>query len=117
MNDGDVAGLGLLAEHYGFVGVKKEDGATSIVMVNAGEGEVARVPLDQAVVYLRADADFQNQTDRAGFSYSLDGETWTRIGDTLQMRYTLGHFMGYRFALFTYATETPGGSVDFDYFR
>ena len=53
MNDGDVAGLELLAEHYGFVGVKKEDGATSIVMVTVGEGEV----------YLRADADFQNQAD------------------------------------------------------
>lgn len=25
--------------------------------------------------------------------------------------------MGYRFALFNYATETAGGFVDFDYFR
>ena len=39
------------------------------------------------------------------------------IGDTLQMRYTLPHFMGYRFGLFTYATRTPGGFADFDYFR
>jgi xylan 1,4-beta-xylosidase len=29
----------------------------------------------------------------------------------------LGHFMGYRFALFTYATTTAGGWVDFDYLR
>ena len=117
MKDGDVAGLGLLAEHWGFVGVKKEDGAAAIVMVNANQGEVARVPLDRAVVHLRTEADFRNQTDRAVFSYSLDGVRWLPIGDTLRMRYTLGHFMGYRFALFTYATRTPGGWADFDYLR
>ena len=33
------------------------------------------------------------------------------------MAYTIPHFMGYRFALFNYATEEPGGFVDFDYFR
>ena len=33
------------------------------------------------------------------------------------MVYTLPHFMGYRFALFNFATQTPGGAVDFDYFR
>jgi len=27
------------------------------------------------------------------------------------------HFMGYRFGLFNYATRTPGGFVDFDYFH
>lgn len=31
--------------------------------------------------------------------------------------HSLPHFMGYRFALFNYATETAGGFVDFDYFR
>ena len=33
------------------------------------------------------------------------------------MAYTLPHFMGYRFALFHYATKSADGSVDFDYFR
>jgi beta-xylosidase len=49
--------------------------------------------------------------------YSLDGMTWTRIGATLQMAYTLPHFMGYRFGLFNFATKTAGGFVDFDYYR
>jgi hypothetical protein len=30
--------------------------------------------------------------------------------------YTLRHFMGYRFALFNFATKTAGGFVEFDYF-
>ena len=33
------------------------------------------------------------------------------------MAYTLPHFMGYRFALFNYATKNAGGAADFDYFR
>ncbi|HMB94234.1 MAG TPA: glycoside hydrolase 43 family protein [Rhodothermales bacterium] len=120
MNDGDVTGLGLLAQDYGFVGVTKDEEESAVIMVAFRDGEAAeveRVPINQDVVYLRADADFRNQADEATFFYSLDGEMWTQIGDMLQMRYTLTHFMGYRFALFTYATETPGGWADFDYFH
>lgn len=120
MNDGDVAGLGLLQEDYAYVGVTKEGAETAVVMAAVRDGEdreVARVPFDQDVVYLKVDADFRDMTDKASFSYSLDGVAWRPIGDPFQMRYTLGHFMGARFALFTYASETPGGWADFDYFR
>ncbi|PAP75036.1 glycoside hydrolase family 43 protein [Rubrivirga marina] len=120
LNDGDIAGLGLLAADYGYVGVMKEDERTSVVMVAYRDGEaqvVERVPVEGDVVHLRAHADFRDQRDEGTFFYSLDGEAWTPIGDTLAMRYTLEHFMGYRFALFAYATETPGGTADFDYFR
>lgn len=51
------------------------------------------------------------------FFYSLDHRTWSPIGSTLKMKYTLPHFMGYRFGLFCYATKAPGGFADFDYFR
>jgi len=33
------------------------------------------------------------------------------------MAYTIPQFMGYRFALFNYATKNVGGFADFDYFR
>ena len=33
------------------------------------------------------------------------------------MSYSLSHFVGYRFALFNYATQAAGGFVDFDCFR
>jgi beta-xylosidase len=92
----------------------------SIVMVDAGDGvpkEVARVPLAQTSVYLKVAMDYKDRADKAYFSYSLDGKEWRSIGSTLKMTYTLPHFMGYRFALFNYATETAGGFVDFDDFR
>jgi beta-xylosidase len=117
MKDGDVAGLTLLSEEWGFVGVKKEGESTFVVMESAASGEVERIRFDDEVIGLRAEADFRDQADRAVFSYSLDGLAWRRLGETLQMRYTLGHFMGYRFGLFSYATTTPGGWVDFDYLR
>jgi beta-xylosidase len=120
MKDGDVAGLALLQKHYGLVGVKMEDGKRYLVMVNAGSdppAEAARVPLSQTTVFLKADCDFINRADTARFFYSLDGRSWNPLGTELKMRYTLPHFMGYRFALFNYATKTPGGIVDFDFYR
>lgn len=120
MKDGDLAGLALLQKHYGLVGVKAAGAARFVVMVSAESRslvEVERVPLRQNTVFFRAECDFRDLKDEARFSYSLDGRSWTPIGATLKMRYTLPHFMGYRFGLFHFATRSPGGSVDFDWFR
>jgi beta-xylosidase len=120
MKDGDFAGLGALQRHYGLVGVKMNGDAKSIVMVSAesrSPAEAGRTQLTHDVVYLKVQCDFQDRTDRAQFSWSIDGKQWTDIGPPLRMTYTLPHFMGYRFALFNYATKTPGGFADFDYFR
>ena len=120
MKDGDFTGLGALQKRYGFVGVKMVGDAKSIVMVSTESDspvEVQNVPLIQKTVFLKVDCDFKNRADQAYFFFSLDGAHWTTIGKPLHMIYTLPHFMGYRFALFNYATKTPGGFVDFDYFR
>lgn len=120
MKDGDVAGLAALQKRYGMVGVKRMGDTRSIIMVSNGSEspvEPASIPLTQNSVTLRVDCDFKERTDKATFHYSLDGQTWTTIGRPLQMAYSLSHFMGYRFALFNYATKTAGGFVDFDYFR
>ena len=119
MQDGDVAGLGVLQEYYGFVGVKMSGTAKSVIMINARSGDdaVETVPLTQNLIYFRISCDFKYQRDRATFYYSLDGSEWHETGNTLRMSYELSHFMGYRFALFNYATESAGGYVDFDFFR
>ena len=120
MKEGDFAGLALLQRNYGLVGVEYENGTKSIVMINTENqisDEAGRVPLTQNKVYLKAECNFHDRADVASFFYSLDGINWNLIGSQLQMVYTLPHFMGYRFGLFNYATEKPGGYVDFDYFR
>jgi beta-xylosidase len=136
MKDGDVAGLAVLQRKYGFVGVTMKGGAKQVVMTGMearGQGNRQRPdfePVEQSrtelgnpesgealVVYLRIECNFQERADTARFYYSLDGKTWGVIGEPLKMEYTLPHFMGYRFGLFNFATETPGGYVDFDFYR
>jgi beta-xylosidase len=120
LKDGDFAGLVLLAKNYGVVGVKSDGGTNYLVMISAESNapmELARVPLLQSRIWLKAECDFNNRTDKARFYYSLDGQSWQAIGGPLKMTYTLAHFMGYRFGLFNYATKTAGGFADFDFFH
>ncbi|SHM72381.1 glycoside hydrolase 43 family protein [Mucilaginibacter sp. OK098] len=120
MKDGDFAGLGLLQKNYGLAGVKIAGDSKAVVMVNASTGkpvEVQKIPLNQKVVYFKMECDFTNRKDVANFFYSLDGKTWRPLGTQLKMAYTFPHFMGYRFALFNYATKNIGGSADFDFFH
>jgi beta-xylosidase len=120
MKEGDAAGLTLLQQKYGWVGVKYEEESKYISMVTSQSGteeEVERIPLEGENIYLKATCDFTDLKDVANFYYSLDGEEWHKIGSELQMQYTMPHFMGYRFGLFNFATKETGGYVDFDYFN
>ncbi|WP_232230115.1 glycoside hydrolase 43 family protein [Bacillus sp. J37] len=120
MKDGDLAGFAAFQKDYGFVGVRKSGDTCFIVMINnsLGDGkEIESIPVNQDRVHFKIYVDYRDQVDKAYFYYSLDGEKWNSIGNILQMKYKLDHFVGYRFALFNYATKLPGGFVDFDYFR
>ncbi|MBS4200480.1 glycoside hydrolase 43 family protein [Bacillus sp. FJAT-49732] len=120
MKDGDFAGLAAFQENYGFVAVKATANENFIVMVlgnSKEQQEIELISITNDRVYFKVDFDFKNMIDQAYFYYSLDEENWHVIGEPLQMKYTIPHFMGYRFALFNYATKTSDGFVDFDYFR
>jgi beta-xylosidase len=120
MKDGDFAGLSLLQQNYGLLGVRMEGGQHFLVNSSAKKGieeELARIPLQQQKVYLKVKCDFTNKRDIATFFYSLNGEKWEPIGTEFKMTYTIPHFMGYRFGLFNYATKNVGGFIDFDYFH
>jgi beta-xylosidase len=120
LQPGDFAGLGVLQKRYGLVGVQASQGAKAIVMVSAESEkpvELQRLPLTQDKVYFKIECDFKERKDVATFFYSLDGKAWKPVGGPLKMAYTLPHFMGYRFSLFNYATQSAGGYADFDYFR
>lgn len=120
MRGGDCAGLAVFQKIYGFIGVKMRGSQRYVVMADASSGsceEVESIAVSQTFLYFKITCDFRGQKDQAAFFYSLDGEEWISLGRTLQMEYTLPHFMGYRFALFNFATEAAGGYADFDYFR
>ncbi|MAC63451.1 MAG: glycoside hydrolase, partial [Flavobacteriaceae bacterium] len=78
---------------------------------------IEEIPYSGDEIFFKITCDFKDRKDLAHFYYSENGKHWKEIGEPLKMEYTLGQFMGYRYALFNYATKTSGGYVDFDYFR
>ena len=111
--------------HYSACGCQEASYRPDKVLAAAGPGgvrlgidvEVQRAALNQKTVFLKAECDFKNRADQARFFFSLEGQSWTAIGNELKMSYTIPHFMGYRFGLFCYATKSAGGAADFDFFR
>jgi len=121
MRPGDRAGLIALQSTFGTVGlhVDKHGQRTVCMCVNNGNGGetiIESIPWDHRPIYLKIVFRF-DEGDIARFYYSVDGAEWSGIGGTLQMNYTLDHFMGYRFGLYDYATISAGGFADFDFFR
>lgn len=132
MIDGDVAGFAAFNGHSGVLAVKNEAGKKFLTMssqvVNLTSKEKAitsvdieekeRVELKLDTIYLKIDADFNVNQDIAKFYYSFDNETWTKIGEDYKMRFDYTrHFMGTKFAIFNYATQSLGGFVDVDFFE
>ncbi|MBS9522722.1 glycoside hydrolase 43 family protein [Litoribacter alkaliphilus] len=116
MKNGDVAGLTLFQQNYGFIGVRKTDDDFYLINQNWDAEEVS-VKINTPSVWVRARCDFKDRNDIGYFDYSLDeGESWEQLGEALSMKYTLPHFMGYRYGLFYYSSSTPGGQVEFGFF-
>jgi len=115
MSPGDVAGLGLLNLPYGWIGVRREGDGLTLVQLDQRGGSTATRPLSTSRVWLRARCDFL--TEKARFSYSTDGETFTPVGEEFTMIFQLATFQGVRYSLFHYNTAGgPGGYADFDRF-
>lgn len=119
MIEGDVCGLCVFQDNHGYVGVKVVDGKKYIVQyINNFDGTIMSEKLGPEltsdIVYLRVQCRYG--TSKAYFYYSFDNETFTRIGNVLDMNYTLRVFTGNRFGLFIYRTKNIGGYVDIDWF-
>ncbi|HEX6227778.1 MAG TPA: glycoside hydrolase 43 family protein [Chryseolinea sp.] len=114
MKDGDIAGLAVFQDPHAYIAVKQLQNTRYVCMVNNGL-EISASPLKSNTIYLRASAHYDN--GKAVFSYSSDNKTFTTIGNELDMKFNLSVFTGNKFCLFNYATKSPGGYVDFDWFR
>lgn len=69
--------------------------------------------ISETSVFLRASAEiWPGDAATAQSSYSTDGSTFTDFGTTFAMNTTWNFFMGYRFGIFNFATESLGGSID-----
>ncbi|AEO61672.1 glycoside hydrolase family 43 protein [Thermothelomyces thermophilus ATCC 42464] len=135
MADGDRAGLAAFRDRSAYIGIhcssssdeKKKKTYEVVARFNMtldewGSGEtldlgevVERVELASGVtrVWLRASMDARPDGERtARFGYSVDGgETFAGLGPAYQLYAGWPFFVGYRFAVFNYATKALGGSV------
>lgn len=114
MQDGDIAGLAVFQDPYGYIAVKHQKGRNYILMVNNGK-TIDSIIINTPKIYLRTLAS--NATSKASFEYSTDNKSYQSIGNSLIMRFNLKIFTGNKFCLFNYATKKLGGYVDFDWFR
>lgn len=123
MMDGDAAGLAILRDSSAWIGIKRSGGASKLAVVdditmgsnwtttNTGT-EVTSQVLSGAKVWLRISADIRpGANSQAHFFYSTDGQQFTPIGPAFTMTNAWQFFLGYRFAIFDYATQALGGSV------
>lgn len=129
MKPGDKAGLCAFMSSHCMIGVEVDAaGKKSLVATYGGrngqENEITRVPLKKGKkVWLKIKYVFTPQADdtcgpdKAFMSYSLDGKNWVDVDYTLQMRFSLDLFVGYRSALYNFTTGNAGGYADFDYFH
>lgn len=115
LRDGDSAGLALLGLPWRTLGVTREAGKLAIEFRDQLGDKRVRVPFAGNRIWLRADCDYL--TEQARFSYSLDGNTFTAIGDTFAMAFQLTTFQGIRYTLFAFNEHgRAGGYADFDSF-
>lgn len=123
LKEGDIAGISSFQNQYGYVGITVKDGKKYIVMNRAQQindkygKDMELIPFEGNRIYLGVNCELEDKVDQSVFCYSLDGENWKQIGDTLMMSYDWPHFVGYRFGLFCYPTESIGGYADFDSFN
>jgi beta-xylosidase len=123
MKDGDRAGLAMLRDSSAWIGVRRDNGQYRVVMTSkltmdshwnttATGTEQAGAAISGGRIWLRANADIRPGSGRqARFSYSTDGVTYTPLGPGFVLNNAWQFFMGYRFAIFDYATQALGGGV------
>ncbi|MBN2527511.1 MAG: glycoside hydrolase 43 family protein [Deltaproteobacteria bacterium] len=130
MKDGDRAGLALLRDKSAWIGVKKSGNAVSVYMLNGANlstsgwstsstgSEVDIASIDGGKIWLRATADISpGQGRKGGFSYSTDGTSFKPFGNDISFNTDWQFFLGYRYAIFNYATTSLGGSVKVESFE
>ncbi len=116
LRPGDTAGLALLNQPYAWIGLVRGADGMAVRVYEQTTGTSTEQRLESARVKLRVHCDFD--TEKARFSYSVDGQTFRTLGQEFTTVFQLTTFQGIRYSLFHYNSgDGPGGYVDFDGFE
>ena len=122
LQEGDRAGICILQDPYAAIAVEVKDGKKQLVWWQdqlttnnnfTPSQKVAKKEVGD-VVYLRAAITYG--TSKTQFYYSLDNQTFTKLGDQTTLGFNLSVFVGARFGLFCYSSQPSTGYADFDWF-
>ena len=138
---GDIGGVAILRDESAYIGVRKEaDGSVTLIHVNGitmkegddgwqtvSEGTVAAstteglaaVASGEQDLWVRITADVtpafglpaENVPNTAQLEYSIDGQTFQKLGPDFKIHNRWQFFMTFRFAVFNFATKALGGSL------
>jgi beta-xylosidase len=125
MKTGDRAGLAMLRDSSAYVAIINQGSTFRISQVSGltmdaswnplsdgSEEAGVNLPSSTTTIWLRVAANISpGPSDTAQFAYSTDGNTFTSIGSPYQLNNTWEFFMGYRYGIFNYASQSQGGSV------
>lgn len=124
MADGDICGLAAFRDGTSWIGVQRNGSSYQIQMrFNATQdqsswatistGTVAdTAPVAETKVWFRVTMDSTPESDKLShYYYSTDGTNFTQLGPSYPLNTDYQYFMGYRFAIFNFATKALGGSV------
>ena len=123
LQEGDRAGICILQDPYAAIAVEVKDGKKQIVWwqdqltTNNNFTPSHKISTKEIgdVVYLRAGITYG--TSKTQFYYSLDNQTFTKLGTQTTLGFNLSVFVGARFGLFCYKTQASSkGYADFDWF-
>jgi beta-xylosidase len=125
MANGDICGLSAFRDIAGWIGVVRNGSSYTLQTVlgmsqNSSDSwatvSTGYVSASQAVsvgkIWLRLSMDARANGDNlAKFYFSTDGSSFQQLGGTLTLDNTFYYFIGYRYAIFNFATLSLGGSI------
>lgn len=123
MANGDRAGLAMFKDKSAAIRLAKDNGSVVLQLVTGmdldqtlstvSNGVVqATAAFTGTTVYLRVTANSAPTSDKlASFSYSTNGSSFTKLGPSYNLDPDWWLFLGYRFAIFNFATTALGGSI------
>jgi len=124
MKDGDIAGLGIFAQHCTSIAAIRENGKFRLSVVQQmyqngrySSKELASVDMENnQTVFLRAEVPFLQYAVQ--YSFSTDGKNFHNLGNLLGMPYEFfTDWLAPRFCLFDYSQKETGGYADFNCFQ
>ena len=117
LKEGDMAGLGNVNLPCSWLGVEHSDGKYILKWYNQNTNtkKEENIKLQKGKIWLRFDGQYDDNFGK--YLYSLDGQLYHEIGDTIKLSYQLTTFQGSRMSLFAFNQQGHnGGYADFDNF-